>query len=270
MQWRFRLYERISITQRQAVLTVLALYFLGAVLVMLIRPTPSGGFFILGRVSTVTILGGGWILYYKRNWEPVRYLAAIVSTLVIGLLLPEPYISQYASMAIVLPIALALILTEPIWVVANAVLMIAILLVRAGGSGIYVEPTTLIFYAMIVGGLLVSRLIAATSLHQLKQVQETVKRSEQQLRALVASLDDIVFEFDAHGTYINVWTANESLLAQPKHELLGRKITEVLGEKYGRQFEDAVQQVIRSGQPENLEYFLDVIGGKHWFDARIT
>ncbi len=54
--------------------------------------------------------------------------------------------------------------------------------------------------------------------------------SNRQLAALVTSLDDIVFEVDEQGIYLNVWTANESLLAQPKDKLIGQRITDALPE----------------------------------------
>ena len=103
-----------------------------------------------------------------------------------------------------------------------------------------------------------------------KQAEAAVLESERQMRALVTSLDDIVFEFDEQGTYLNVWAADESLLAQPKVQLLGKRIIEVLGEQNGRPFAEAVKRVIASGQPESIEYPLEVTGGQRWFVAWIN
>jgi PAS domain S-box-containing protein len=173
-------------------------------------------------------------------------------------------------MVIVIPLVLSLLLAGTSSLIANSVLMISILLVRAGGMGVYAHPSTLTIYALIVGILLLRRFIEVASLNELKKTQETVEQNEQQLRALVASLDEIVFQVDEHGTYLNIWTADESLLAQPKDQLLGRRITETLGEEDGQQFDEAVQRVLKTGRPENIEYFLEVIGGKRWFNACIN
>jgi PAS domain S-box-containing protein/putative nucleotidyltransferase with HDIG domain len=105
---------------------------------------------------------------------------------------------------------------------------------------------------------------------QRKRAEEALRESERQMRALVASLDDIVFEFDEEGTYLNVWARDESLLARPKAEVLGRRIVEVLGEENGRPFTEAVKRVLASGQVEDMEYPLDVTGGRRWFLARIS
>ena len=103
-----------------------------------------------------------------------------------------------------------------------------------------------------------------------RQAQEAIFENERQMRALVTSLDDIVFEFDEQGTYLNVWTGNESLLVRPKTEMLGRRLVEVMGEENGRSFVGAIKRVLASDQSESIEYPLDVIGGQRWFLARIS
>ena len=100
--------------------------------------------------------------------------------------------------------------------------------------------------------------------------QRAQREGEQQLAALVASLDDIVFEFDADGIYRHVWARDESLLARPRTEMLGRSIVEVLGEEAGRPFTSACQRAIQGGQPEEIEYSLEVGGGQRWFVARVS
>jgi PAS domain S-box-containing protein len=103
-----------------------------------------------------------------------------------------------------------------------------------------------------------------------KRAEEAVIESERAMRALVTSLDDIVFEFDEQGTYLNIWAADENLLSQPKDQLLGKRIVEVLGEETGGPFAEAVKRVVISGRPESIEYPLEVTGGQRWFLARIS
>jgi PAS domain S-box-containing protein len=117
-----------------------------------------------------------------------------------------------------------------------------------------------------IGGIILFSEVITES----KKTKEAALKSERQMRALVTSLDDIVFEFDEQGTYLNVWTADESLLAQPKVQMLGRRIEEVLGEENGRPFIEAVKRVLASRAPESIEYPLEVIGGQRWFLARIS
>jgi PAS domain S-box-containing protein len=102
------------------------------------------------------------------------------------------------------------------------------------------------------------------------QAEAALRERERQMRALVTSLDDLVFEFDEQATYLNVWTADERLLARPRAELIGRRIAEVLGEDAARPFVDAIRRVLNSNQVEELEYPLDVASGRRWFLARIS
>ena len=90
------------------------------------------------------------------------------------------------------------------------------------------------------------------------------------MRALVASLDDVVFEVDEQGIYRQVWTANESLLPLPKSQLLGKSLVEVSGEEKRNFFQGALQRVLVSGNPETLEFPLDMPSGHLWIMARVS
>ncbi len=228
---RFQFHENFNFTQRQAVLVVLALYFLGIVLMILfelIVPTPDGAIYISGALCGAILFGSAWLLYFKRNWEPARYFAAIASTLLVALLMPEPFVSQYAPMVIGIPIVLALILTEPFWVIINALLTIGILLIRAGGNGVYAQPATLILYTMIVGGLLVSRLIAETSLRQLKQSQEEAKQSETRFRSLIENGSDEISILDASGTLLYESPSSNPTLGYRSAEFVGKNLLQLV------------------------------------------
>ncbi len=52
-----------------------------------------------------------------------------------------------------------------------------------------------------------------------KQAERMLRESEMRLKALVGSIDEIVFEFDQEGTYLNVWTANEDLLSSSEERV---------------------------------------------------
>lgn len=103
-----------------------------------------------------------------------------------------------------------------------------------------------------------------------ERAEGLLRENQAHLQALIGSLDDIVFEFDADGTYLNVWTGDESLLARPRSEIVGARVTEVLGEELGRPYLEVFRRVLASGRSESVEYTLDVIGGTRWFHARVT
>jgi PAS domain S-box-containing protein len=152
------------------------------------------------------------------------------------------------------------------------------------------------FYALIVGSLLLlagggyslrtrqmrarERALTAVVNERTRELQQEVaerkqaaallRASESRLRALVSSIDEIVFEFDAAGTYLSIWTTNEDLLVRPKEELLGRRSADIMGEEFTRPFLEAYRRVLSSGCAESMEYELEWSGKRRWFLARIS
>lgn len=108
----------------------------------------------------------------------------------------------------------------------------------------------------------------ATNITEQKKATEKIKQSESHLRALVSSLDDIVYEVDETGKYLNVWAKDEEMLFRPKSEILGKTLSELYGEKFVRPFDEILQKVIRTGKPHNFEYKKVVAGDQRWFNAK--
>jgi diguanylate cyclase (GGDEF)-like protein len=86
----------------------------------------------------------------------------------------------------------------------------------------------------------------------------------------LASLDDLVFELDEHGTYLRAWTTDESLLVAPRNELLGQTLGEALGEEIGPRLFHALRRALGTGRPEIVEYCLEVPAGTRWFQGRLA
>ncbi len=94
--------------------------------------------------------------------------------------------------------------------------------------------------------------------------------NESRLEALIGSIDEIVFELARDGTFLNIWTTNEALLYRPRHELKGKRVSEVIGEDFFRPFAMIFDRVLVTGRGEELEYSLDVPAGRRWFLARMN
>ncbi|NVB80837.1 MAG: response regulator [Kofleriaceae bacterium] len=100
-------------------------------------------------------------------------------------------------------------------------------------------------------------------------VGDELVASESRLRAILGCTKGIVFEFDRDARYLNLWTHEESLLARPRSEVIGRTIVEALGEEVGRPLAECVRRVYDTGISETLEYELVLRGGRRWFLADI-
>jgi diguanylate cyclase (GGDEF)-like protein/PAS domain S-box-containing protein len=99
---------------------------------------------------------------------------------------------------------------------------------------------------------------------------EALWKSQARLQALLSSLDDLVFELDENGTYLEIWTANDALLVVPRGELIGRTHREVLGEEIGLGLAKVIGEVLESGRPQFWEYCLEVPAGRRWFQGRVA
>src|ERR1043165_9314574 len=106
MQLLFQLSERINITKRRAVLFVLGGYTLTTLLVIVValfKQPPDVSSILLGAIISVILFSGAWWLYFKYDWEPVRYFAVFAVTLVLGISLTGPYLINYAPQEIIIP-----------------------------------------------------------------------------------------------------------------------------------------------------------------------
>ena len=82
-----------------------------------------------------------------------------------------------------------------------------------------------------------------------------LQASEHRLEVLLGCTKGIVFEFDHDARYLNLWTHDETLLAKPREELIGKTIHEALGAD-GARFTEVIQRVHQTGRAETIEYEL--------------
>jgi two-component system cell cycle sensor histidine kinase/response regulator CckA len=103
-----------------------------------------------------------------------------------------------------------------------------------------------------------------------ERVETVLQSSESRMRALVSSVDEVVYELDSEGVYLNVYTTDEVLMGQPIEELVGLRVTDTMNEGSAKAMLDAISRVLATGVGENLEY--ESIVGKevHWYLARVT
>ena len=94
--------------------------------------------------------------------------------------------------------------------------------------------------------------------------------AQRRLSALIGSIDEIVFECDAEGRYLSIWTTSDDLLVRPREELLGKRRVDVFDPEVAAPVDAAIRRVLETGQPESVEYALTVPRGHTWFLARVS
>ena len=110
---------------------------------------------------------------------------------------------------------------------------------------------------------------AAIAIQNASLFQETQK-SESELRALFASMNDVIIVYDKDGRYVRIAPTNPSLLIRPPDEMVGKYINEILPPDLHHQFMEAIHQALSSNEIIKIEYPLTIAGNNLWFDANIS
>ncbi len=103
-----------------------------------------------------------------------------------------------------------------------------------------------------------------------KQTEEALAASEAELRALFASMNDVVLVIDRNGVYREIAPTNPGLLYRPPEELLGKTLQDVFPAEQAEAFISTVRQVVETQQTTHIEYQLDINGRLVWFDTTIS
>jgi len=104
----------------------------------------------------------------------------------------------------------------------------------------------------------------------MRQAHAALQESEAQLRALFASMDDVVIVYDREGRYLQIPSTNTDLLYRPPDTLLGRKVEEVLPKSQATLILQHIQRAIEERATVKLEYSLEIDGREIWFSGAIS
>ena len=89
------------------------------------------------------------------------------------------------------------------------------------------------------------------------------------LATLAKTFDEFLFELDADGKFLGVWSSSPALTSARRGEFLGRHAMEVLGEEVFRPFSPVFHRVIDTHQGDGIEFRVDSKDGERWFYARV-
>jgi PAS domain S-box-containing protein len=102
------------------------------------------------------------------------------------------------------------------------------------------------------------------------QSREALAKSEADLRALFAAMQDVVLVIDKDTRYVRIAPTNPSLLFRPPSELLGQRMDEILPAETHEPFRAAIQQALQTNEVVQIEYTLPLNNSEYWFLATIT
>ena len=103
-----------------------------------------------------------------------------------------------------------------------------------------------------------------------KRAEAALAASETELRALFASMDDVVLVIDRDGAYRQIAPTNPNLLYKPPEELLGRTLQDVFSAEQSETFISTIRQVVDTQQTAHIEYQLTINEREVWFETSIS
>jgi PAS domain S-box-containing protein len=110
---------------------------------------------------------------------------------------------------------------------------------------------------------------AAIAIQNARLFQET-QDSENELRALFASMNDVIIVYDKDGRYVRIAPTNPSLLVRPAQEMVGKYISQILPANLVDEFMAAIRAALNTNEIIRIEYPLTISGNQLWFDANVS
>jgi len=93
---------------------------------------------------------------------------------------------------------------------------------------------------------------------------------QDRLRALLDSISDIIFIFDAEEKYIEILTSQQHLLYDQLKILKGNYINKILPKESADIFIKTINAALDLDKTQSIEYQLDVPQGRRWFEGRVS
>ncbi|RME33234.1 MAG: EAL domain-containing protein [Gammaproteobacteria bacterium] len=99
------------------------------------------------------------------------------------------------------------------------------------------------------------------------RMRRELERHHEELRNFASALPGVAFILDESGTCLEVFGSQHALLAFPPEQMRGRRVPELLPALAGPLME-TITRTLSSGEPQRLEYQLELTGGARWFEGR--
>jgi PAS domain S-box-containing protein len=112
--------------------------------------------------------------------------------------------------------------------------------------------------------------VSIRNITELKQIEERLRQTNQEMQAIFAAFPDILFRVAADGTILDYKTKDDENLYTSPETFLDKKVQDVLPPEVGEKIHAAVQQTLQTEFPLSLEYSLAMPEGEQYFEARMV
>jgi len=113
-------------------------------------------------------------------------------------------------------------------------------------------------------------LVYVLDITERKRAEEALQASQAVQAAMIEAIPDLLFRIDRGGTYLAAYTHQNSLLARPADQLVGKTLADILPRPIVQMAYDHLHRALETGEPEAFEYALAVPAGLRHFEARFA
>ncbi len=103
-----------------------------------------------------------------------------------------------------------------------------------------------------------------------RRAAEALAASEAELRALFASMRDVVLVLDREGVFRRIAPTNPDLLVKPAQELVGQRLQDLFPLDQAAKFHRTIQKVLENQETQYIEYKLVIENQSVWFETAIS
>ncbi len=103
-----------------------------------------------------------------------------------------------------------------------------------------------------------------------RSVSQCASDASTQLDAIFRAFPDLLFSLDAEGQIFDYKAGKTSTFFLPPEQCLGRSMRDILPAEVGSKFDRAVQETLKTGKIDSIEYRLMLEEKECWFEARLV
>lgn len=100
-------------------------------------------------------------------------------------------------------------------------------------------------------------------------MKKSIINQNNRINGIIRTIPDILFVFDKNGFYKEIFTADDSLLVNPKEFLLNKNLKDILDSEQAELFLDIINKSLVNKKLYQFEYFLIINNKKKFFQARV-
>ncbi|MFA6085960.1 PAS domain S-box protein [Mucilaginibacter sp.] len=105
------------------------------------------------------------------------------------------------------------------------------------------------------------------AINKVLHLNESLRKSQEQLHALISSVNDTIFEFDENGICLNVWFGPQTPHYLKPETFLNKTLIEAIGVERAKPFNGVYDYVLKHKQTSTIE-FPSIYGEPGWFLAK--